>query len=162
MRRGQTLLVAGAAGGVGHFAVQLGKHARAHVIGTGSARNREFVLGLGADRYIDYTAQDVAEAASDVDVAFDTVGGETTKTLLATVREGGVLVVIAGEPPTADAAARGVRAELLIQRSNAGQLAELGELVAAGAVSVEIAGTFALQDAASAHELSEAGTRAGS
>jgi NADPH:quinone reductase-like Zn-dependent oxidoreductase len=154
---GQTLLVAGAAGGVGHFAVQLGKHAGARVIGTGSARNREFVLGLGADVYIDYTTQDVAEAVSGVDVAFDTVGGETAATLLATVREGGVIVSIAGEPPTVQAADRGVRAELLIMTPSSEQLAKIGQLVAAGEVSVEIAETFSLSDIAKAHELSEAG-----
>lgn len=157
LQRGQSLLVAGAAGGVGHFAVQFGRHAGARVIGTGSARNREFVLGLGADEYVDYTQQDVAEVVSDVDVAFDTVGGATTKTLLPTVREGGVLVVIAGAPPEAEAAERDVRAELLIMSLSSEQLAKIAELVAAGEVKVEIAGTFALADVARAHELSESG-----
>jgi NADPH:quinone reductase-like Zn-dependent oxidoreductase len=157
LERGQSLLVAGAAGGVGHFAVQFGKHAGARVIGTGSARNREFALGLGADEYVDYTAQEVAEVVSGVDVAFDTVGGETTKTLLPTVRESGAFVVIAGAPPEAEAAERGVRAELLIMSPNSEQLAKIAELVAAGEVRVEIAGRFSLSQAAKAHELSEAG-----
>jgi NADPH:quinone reductase-like Zn-dependent oxidoreductase len=72
LKRGQTALIAGAAGGVGHFAVQFAHHGGARVIGTGSSRNREFVLDLGADEYIDYTQQDVATAASGVDVALDT------------------------------------------------------------------------------------------
>jgi NADPH:quinone reductase-like Zn-dependent oxidoreductase len=157
LQRGQTLLVAGAAGGVGHLAVQLGRHAGARVIGTGSARNRDFVLALGADEYVDYTSQDVAEAVGDVDVAFDTVGGATTATLVPTVREGGVIVVIAGAPPEAQAAERGVRAELLVMSPSAEQLAKIAELVAAGEVRVEIAGTFSLSQVAAAHELSEAG-----
>ena len=157
LQRGQTLLVAGAAGGVGHLAVQLGKHAGARVIATGSARNREFVLGLGADEYVDYTSQDVAEVARDVDVAFDTVGGETTKTLVPTVREGGVIVVIAGAPPEAEAAERGARAVVFSARPNPAQLSELGALVAAGTLHVEIAATFPLADVAQAHELSEGG-----
>src|SRR5207253_5755160 len=99
LERGQMALVAGAAGGVGHFAVQFAKIAGARAIGTGSSRNRDFVLGLGAEEYVDYTQQDVAAAVSGVDVAFDTVGGETTAGLLPTVREGGVLVTIAGAPP---------------------------------------------------------------
>ncbi|HEX4466219.1 MAG TPA: zinc-binding dehydrogenase, partial [Solirubrobacteraceae bacterium] len=147
----------GAAGGVGHLAVQFAKHAGARVSATGSARNREFVLGLGADEYVDYASQDVGEIVSGVDVAFDTVGGQTTQTLLPTVREGGVLVVIAAAPPEAEAAARGFRAELLVMSTNAKQLSEIGELAAAGEVTVEIAGTFALDDVAKAHELSEAG-----
>ncbi|MCW3029886.1 MAG: NADPH:quinone reductase [Solirubrobacterales bacterium] len=157
LQRDQTLLVAGAAGGVGHLAVQFAKHAGARVIGTGSSRNRDFVLGLGADEFVDYTSQDVAEAVSGVDVAFDTVGGETTGTLLPTVREGGVIVVIAGAPPDAEAAARGVRAELLIMSPSSEQLSKIADLVAAGAVHVEIAATFPLEEVARAHELSESG-----
>ncbi|HEY2571566.1 MAG TPA: NADP-dependent oxidoreductase, partial [Solirubrobacteraceae bacterium] len=157
LARGQTALSAGAAGGVGHFAVQFAKHAGARAIGTGSARNRDFVLGLGADEYVDYTSQDVADVVSGVDVAFDTVGGETTRTLLATVREGGVLVVIAGAPPEREASERGLRAELLIMSPNSEQLAHIAELVAKGDVHVEIAHTFKLADASKAHELSEAG-----
>jgi NADPH:quinone reductase-like Zn-dependent oxidoreductase len=157
VQRGQTLLVTGAAGGVGHLAVQLGKYAGALVIGTGSARNREFVLGLGADEYVDYASQDVAEVVSDVDVAFDTIGGETTKTLVPTVREGGVIVVIAGPPPEAEAAERGARAEVFSASPNSEQLSKLADLVAAGTVHVEIEATFALADVARAHERSEAG-----
>jgi len=157
LQRGQTLLVAGAAGGVGHLAVQFAKHAGARVIGTGSARNREFVLSLGADEYVDYASEDVAEVVNDADVVFDTVGGETTKTLVPSVREGGVIVVIAGAPPEAEAAERGARAELLIMSSSAEQLARIGELVVAGEVKLEIAGTFSLSQVAQAHELSEAG-----
>jgi NADPH:quinone reductase-like Zn-dependent oxidoreductase len=157
LTRGQTALIAGAAGGVGHFAVQFAKHAGALAIGTGSAHNRDFVLGLGADGYVDYTRQNVSETVRDVDVAFDTVGGETTETLVPTLREGGVLVTIAGPPPEAQAAARGARAELLSMSVSSAQLAQIAELVTAGEVHVEIAGTFSLSDVAKAHELSETG-----
>src|SRR5205807_4504089 len=99
LESGQTVVIAGAAGGVGHLAMQFAKRAGARVIGTGSSRNRDFVLGLGADEYDDYTSQDVAEAASDVDVALDTVGGETSQSVVPTVREGGIAVTIASAPP---------------------------------------------------------------
>jgi NADPH:quinone reductase-like Zn-dependent oxidoreductase len=154
---GQTALIVGAAGGVGHFAVQFAKHAHARVIGTGSARNRDFVLGLGADEYVDYATQDVAATVRDVDVAFDTVGGETTQTLVATVREGGIVVTIAGAPPEQAAAERGVRAELLVMSPSSEQLAHIAELVANGDVRVEIAQTLAVADVSKAHELSESG-----
>ncbi len=111
---GQTALVAGAAGGVGHFAVQFARLAGARAIGTGSSRNRDFVLGLGAVEYVDYTQQDVGEAVSDADVALDTVGGEVTASLLPAVREGGVLVTIASAPPETAARERGVRAVTLV------------------------------------------------
>lgn len=157
LKEGQTLLVAGAAGGVGHLAVQFAKHAGARVIGTGSARNREFVLGLGVDEYVDYTSQDVAEVVSDADVAFDTVGGETTQQLVATLREGGILVTIAGQPPEQQAAERGVRTEGVYATPKPEQLAEIAGLVASGEVKVEIAETLPLDRVAEAHELSEAG-----
>jgi NADPH:quinone reductase-like Zn-dependent oxidoreductase len=154
---GQTVLIAGAAGGVGHLAVQFAKHAGARAIGIGSARNRDFVLGLGADEYVAYTSQDVADAVHDVDVAFDTVGGETTQPLLATLRSGGLLVTIAAAPPEEQAAERGVRAELLVMSPSAEQLTQIAGLVAAGEVHVEIAQTLPLSEIQRAHELSESG-----
>ncbi len=157
LERDQTALIAGAAGGVGHFAVQFAKHAGARVIGTGSSRNRDFVLDLGADEYIDYTRQDVAESVSDVDVAFDTVGGETTQSLLATLRRGATLVTIAGAPPEQAAKERGARAELLVMSPSSEQLSQIAELVASGDVRVEIAETFPLSEVRQAHTLSESG-----
>jgi len=157
LERDQSALIAGAAGGVGHFAVQFAKVAGARAIGTGSARNREFVLGLGADEYVDYTAQDVAEAVSEVDVAFDTVGGQTTESLVPALREGGILVTIAGAPPEEAARERRARAELLVMSPDPAQLARIADLVAAGEVRVELADTFPLGDAGRAHELIESG-----
>jgi NADPH:quinone reductase-like Zn-dependent oxidoreductase len=157
LESGQIALVAGAAGGVGHFAVQFVKRAAARAIGTGSSRNRDFVLGLGADEYIDYTQQDVAAAVSGVDVAFDTVGGETTESLVPTIREGGVLVTITGTPPEEAARARGVRTEHLVMSPTSEQLAQIVELVAAGDVRVELAEVLTLAEIQQAHEHSESG-----
>jgi NADPH:quinone reductase-like Zn-dependent oxidoreductase len=157
LERGQTALIAGAAGGVGHFAVQFASFAGARAIGTGSSRNREFVLSLGAEEYVDYTQQDVADAVSGVDVALDTVGGETTQSLVPCVREGGILVTIAGAPPEEAARARGVRAELLVMSPSSEQLARIAELVAGGEVRVEIAETIPFTEVQRAHELNESG-----
>lgn len=157
LARGQTALIAGAAGGVGHFAVQFAKHAGARTVGTGSSSNRDFALSLGVDEYLDYTRQDVAESVSDVDVAFDTVGGDTTQSLLPTVREGGSLITIAGAPPEQAARERGVRTELLVMSPSSEQLSRIAELVAAGDVRVEIAETFPLTEVQRAHTLSESG-----
>jgi NADPH:quinone reductase-like Zn-dependent oxidoreductase len=154
---GQTALVAGAAGGVGHFAVQFAKVTGARAIGTGSTRNRDFVLGLGADQYVDYTQQEVGEAVSGADVALDTVGGEVTASLLPAVRDGGMLVTIASAPPEEAARERGVRAELLVNSPSPEQLARIAELVRSGDVRVEIAEAMPLADVKRAHELSEGG-----
>jgi NADPH:quinone reductase-like Zn-dependent oxidoreductase len=157
LERGQTALVAGAAGGVGHFAVQFAKHSGARAIGTGSSRNRDFVLGLGAEEYVDYTQQDVAEGVSGVDIALDTVGGETTQSLVPTVREGGILVTIAAAPPEEAARERGVRAELHVTSPSPEQMARIAELVAAGDVHVELSEVLPLTEVKRAHELSESG-----
>jgi NADPH:quinone reductase-like Zn-dependent oxidoreductase len=157
LERGQTALIAGAAGGVGHFAVQFAKRAGAGVIGTGSSRNREFVLGLGADEYVDYTEQDVGNTVSGVDVALDTVGGEVTETLVPTLCEGGVLVTIAAAPPEERARERGARAESMVMSPSSAQLAQIAEAVAASDVRIEISQTLPLSEVRRAHELSEAG-----
>ena len=154
---GQTALIAGAAGGVGHFAVQFARFAGARTIGTGSSRNREFVLGLGAEEYVDYTQKDVGEAVGGVDVALDTVGGETTASLLPAVREGGILITIAGAPPEEAAKERGVRAELLVMSPVSDQLARIAELIATGDVRVETAEVLPLAEVRRGHELSESG-----
>jgi NADPH:quinone reductase-like Zn-dependent oxidoreductase len=158
LESGQRALISGAAGGVGHLAVQFAaKVAGAHTIGTGSSRNHDFVLGLGAAEYVDYTRQSVAEAVSDVDVALDTVGGEVTATLVPTLREGGIIVTIASAPPEDAAAERGARAVLHVTNPDPEQLARVAELIAAGTVRVELSDVIPLSDAARAHELSESG-----
>ncbi|HEX3318614.1 MAG TPA: NADP-dependent oxidoreductase [Solirubrobacteraceae bacterium] len=157
LESGQTALIAGASGGVGHLAVQFAKHAGAEVIGTASGRNRDFVLGLGADRFVDYTSEDVAQAVQGVDLAFDTVGGPVTETLLPAVREGGILVCIAGMPPEDAARERGVRTDIFSASPTTEQLARIADLVVSGEARVAIAEVLPLSEARRAHELSEAG-----
>jgi NADPH:quinone reductase-like Zn-dependent oxidoreductase len=157
LESGQIALIAGAAGGVGHFGVQFAKITGARTIGTASARNRDFVLGLGADEFVDYTAQDVADVVQDADVVFDTVGGDTTASLVPTLRAGGIIVTIAGPPPEDAARERGARAELLIMSPDSDHLARIADLVAAGDVRVEIAEVLPLAEVARAHELNESG-----
>jgi NADPH:quinone reductase-like Zn-dependent oxidoreductase len=157
LQSGQRAMIAGAAGGVGHLAVQFAKRAGAHVIGSGSTRNRDFVLGLGADEYIDYTRQDVREAVSDVDVVLDTVGGETTQALVPLMHEGGILITIASAPPEAPARALGARAELMSMSPNPDQLARIAALLAGGEIRVELSQVLPLAEVQRAHELSESG-----
>jgi NADPH:quinone reductase-like Zn-dependent oxidoreductase len=157
LQQGEKALIAGATGGVGHFALQFASHAGARPIALGSAHNRELALDLGAGDYVDYTSEDVTEAVRDVDLAFDTVGGDTTAALLATVRGGGHLVTIANSAPAAAAAAREVQAAELVMSPKQEQLVEIAQLLVAGEVRVEIAHELPLSDAARAHELIEAG-----
>ena len=94
---------------------------------------------------------------SGVDVAFDTVGGDTTQSLVPTVHEEGVLVTIANAPPEDAARARGARAELLVMSPSSELLARIAELVAGGEVRVEISEMLPLTEVQQAHELSESG-----
>ena len=107
---GERILIQGGAGGVAGFAVQLSKHIGAHVIATCSARNIDYVRGLGADEAIDYNAQDFTQAVSDCDAVFETVGGDVAQRSFAVLRPGGRAAFIASgptapEPPRDDVTA---------------------------------------------------------
>ncbi|MFI8215704.1 NADP-dependent oxidoreductase [Streptomyces sp. NPDC085932] len=148
-----TVLVNGAAGGVGHFAVQLAKWKGAHVVAVASGAHASFLGGLGADRFIDYTRDRPEELVRDVDVVLDTVGGPGSRALLRTLKRGGShFPVFPGEFDAAEIARRGVTVSSAQVRSNGAQLAELGSLLEAGTVRVGIDSTFPLADARAAHE----------
>jgi len=104
---GQTVLIHGAAGGVGVFAVQLARWAGAHVIATASARNRDFLRELGANQIIDYTTTRFEDVVHNVDLVFDTVGGDTVERSWQVVKKGGVLVSVASPPSPEQAKAHG-------------------------------------------------------
>ena len=110
LQPGQRILVQGAAGGVGSFAVQLARWKGAHVIGTASASNLDFVRSLGAEEVIDYQATPFETVVHDLDVVLDTVGGDVQDRSLPVLRPGGLFVTIAGQPPQEEAQKRGVRA----------------------------------------------------
>jgi NADPH:quinone reductase-like Zn-dependent oxidoreductase len=116
LQAGQTVLVHAAAGGVGHFAVQFAKWKEARVIATASARNLDFVKGLGADQVIDYTREDFAAAARNVDVVFHTIAPAERARSFRTLRKDGFLVSITGVVPPEEAAAASARAERAPQR----------------------------------------------
>src|SRR5215471_15672799 len=101
----QTVLIHGAAGGVGVFAVQLAHWAGAHVIATASASNRGFLHELGANEVIDYTTTRFEDVVHDVDLVLDTVGGETLERSYQVVKKGGILVSVASPPSTEQAKA---------------------------------------------------------
>src|SRR5919205_1656745 len=96
LKRGETILIQGGAGGVAGFAIALAKHLGARVITTASAANHDYVRKLGADEVIDYKAQDFTKVVKDVDAVFDTVGGDVMERSFAVLRPGGRLASIAG------------------------------------------------------------------
>jgi len=174
LQAGQSLLVHAGAGGVGHFALQLGRWRGARVITTASERNRARCLALGADEVIDYRSMRFETAVQDVDVVLDTQGGETLLRSIDVTRRGGHVISISamptpqvarswgvGPPLTwvlawltrrerAAAQARGVHYDYLFMRPDGRLLAELVKLVDAGTLNPVIERRYPLSDAAAA------------
>jgi NADPH:quinone reductase-like Zn-dependent oxidoreductase len=158
LKAGQRVLVNGAGGGVGGYALQLAKQAGATVIATASPRSRDAVEALGADRIVDYTATAVTEAISEpVEVVLNLVNAPESDLagLTDLVSDGGVLVSTTS--PVRDDPGRDVRSVRLFVRSDAGQLATIVELVDSGELRVDVSERFPLSEIARVHELGEAG-----
>ncbi|WP_232539135.1 NADP-dependent oxidoreductase [Chitinophaga tropicalis] len=155
---GKTVLVNGAAGGVGHFAVQLAKLKGAHVIAVASGKHESFLRELGADEFIDYKKNAPEDVAQDIDLVVDTLGGPTTGRFLRTLKRGGALFpVFLGFSDAEEAVKRGVTVSMTQVRSNGLQLEELGRLLDVRTVRVAIDSTFPLADAQKAHERAASG-----
>lgn len=150
---GQTILIHGAAGGVGVFAVQLARWSGAHVIATGSARNRDFLHELGADEMIDYTTTRFEEVVHDVDIVFDLVGGETLRRSWRTIRPGGVLVsVVSPKPSFEEAQGYNVRPVWFVVEPNRDQLVQIGALLDVGHLYPIVENVLPLSQARQAYE----------
>lgn len=161
---GQRVLINGAGGAVGGYAVQLAKAAGAHVIATASPQTIERVTSAGADEIIDYTNTTVLEAVTEqVDVVLNLAPIDPAQfaSLLALVRSGGVVVSTTVWMPAPSDEARGVRAVDLFVRSDPDQLNELVARIDRGALTVNVAEHVPLADLASVHVRATAGTLAG-
>lgn len=157
LESGQKILIHGAAGGVGSMAVQLAKTKGAYVLATASGKNEEFVKDLGADEIIDYTQTKFETVARDVDVVFDTIGGDTQERSFQVLKKGGFLVSTVS-PPSQDSAEKfGIKAEMISVQPNAEQLAEITKLVETGKVKTHVETVLPLSEVKKAHELSESG-----
>lgn len=153
----QKVLIHAASGGVGHFAVQFAKWKGAHVLGTASTRNQDFLRELGVHEAIDYTAARFEEIARDVDVVLDTVSGKTRERSWAVLKAGGILVSTLPPSPSEEATAHGVRGTFIFVQPNGTQLATIAELIDSGHVKPAVQTVFPLSEARKAHEMSETG-----
>jgi NADPH:quinone reductase-like Zn-dependent oxidoreductase len=162
---GDRVLVHAAAGGVGHLAVQIAKSRGAHVLGTARADKHDFLRSLGVDEPVDYTAQPFEQAASDLDLVIDLVGGaDYGLRSLETLREGALLIAVPGgvcDEVAAAARRQSKRATgILVEPDHAG-LEALAELVDRGRLQVAVEQSFPLAQAAQAHERLESGRAQG-
>ena len=151
---GKTVLVNGAAGGVGHFVVQVAKLKGAKVIAVASGKHEALLRDLGADEFIDYTTTTPEEVARDVDLVVDAVGGPTTGRFLRTIKRGGALFPIfpLGFSGAGEAGKMGITVSATQVRSHGSQLAQLARFLDEGTIRVVVDSTYPLADARKAHE----------
>jgi NADPH:quinone reductase-like Zn-dependent oxidoreductase len=143
---GQTLLIHGGSGGVGHLAIQIAKARGAKVIATGSTANQDFLKQMGADMAIDYSKTKFEEVSKGVDVVLDSVGEDTLKRSYGVVKKGGIIVSIADEPVPAELETHGIRGVALRSSPKADTLEELARLMEAKKLIPIVSQTFPLAD----------------
>jgi len=164
IKQGNKILIHGAAGGVGHYAVQIAKHLGAEVIATSSGKNHSFVMSLGADKHIDYQTENFWEMIKDVDFVFDTVGGETLEHSIDITKRGGTIISILA--PTKEglmsrAEEKGVNLSFRALQFNGDDLRALAGLLAKGIVKSHIAEKYPFTSMAEAHQQVETRRTAG-
>ena len=161
--KGKTVLVNGAAGGVGHFLVQLAKWQGARVIAVASGRHEALLRDLGVDQFIDYAKSVPEDLVRDVDLVVDAVGGPASGRFLRTLKRGGALFPVfpLGFDGADEAAQRGVTVSSTQVRSSGAQLAQLAALLDDGTIRVVIDSTYPLAEARQAHERAARGSLQG-
>ena len=155
LKEGQSVLIHGGSGGVGHFAIQFAKAKGARVATTVSSEHVDFAHELGADQVIDYKKQRFEDEVSQIDMVYDLIGGETQERSWQVLKKGGVLVSTLTDPSQARAADLGVRGLRYTAEESGENLAEIGQLIDAGRVKPVIAKTFPLEEAAAALQFLE-------
>lgn len=165
VKRGQKVLIHAASGGVGHYATQIAKHFGAYVIGTSSAKNREFVLQNGVDKHIDYTTENFQELVADVDFVLDTIGGDTILKSLAITKKGGTIVTIANSKISDEelekAKSKDVNLSFLLVQSSGDDMLQIAQLMEKGILKSHVSKTFSLDEMGEAHLHLEKGRTVG-
>jgi NADPH:quinone reductase-like Zn-dependent oxidoreductase len=160
VKAGQRVLVHAAAGGVGHYAVQIARHLGAYVIGTSSAANKDFVLSLGAHEHIDYKAKAFKEGLALVDFVLDTVGGDNIDRSLEVVKRGGTVISIPSglnEAVSEKAKAKGVNGYFFLVESNGRDMQALAALLEKGILKSHVSSVFDFTQMGEAHTSMESG-----
>jgi NADPH:quinone reductase-like Zn-dependent oxidoreductase len=164
IQAGERVLVHAAAGGVGHFAVQLAKHLGAEVTGTSSAKNKDFVLSMGADAHIDYQNYDWEKHPGEFDFVLDTIGGNNIdQSILVTTKGGRMISIPTGlsEEVTEKAKAKGVNGYFILVESNAEDMQQIASMLEKGIVKSVVGHTFPFEEMKLAHLQQETGRTVG-
>jgi NADPH:quinone reductase-like Zn-dependent oxidoreductase len=150
---GQTVLIHGAAGNVGAYAVQLARHAGLDTVATAATADLEYVKTLGAGQVVDYRTTRFEDTVSGVDIVLDTIGGETQQRSLAVLKPGGVLVSVVSKIPEEAQRKFGIRAAYFIVEVTTGRLNKITELFDDGTLTPQVGTVLSLADAPTAHEM---------
>jgi NADPH:quinone reductase-like Zn-dependent oxidoreductase len=161
IKAGQKILIHAASGGVGTLAIQLAKNTGCHVIGTTSTANIDLVKSLGADEVIDYKNQEFNAIVKDVDVVFDTLGGDIQERSWNILKEGGILISIVSPPNQESAKKYKAKAGFVFIKPDAHVLAELAKLIDGNKIKPVVGSVFALDEIKKAHDLSQSGRAKG-
>ncbi|RIJ43176.1 NADP-dependent oxidoreductase [Pontibacter oryzae] len=155
IKAGQRVLIHAAAGGVGHYAVQIARYFNATVIGTASEANHEFLKNLGTDEEVDYKKYQVEDVVSDVDIVLDSLGEENVRKSLACLKDGGTIVSILGgatEAVQEKARKRNITAKNYLVHSSGEDQAKLADLLAEEKLRSHVSHVFSFEDLPKAHE----------
>jgi NADPH:quinone reductase-like Zn-dependent oxidoreductase len=150
---GQTVLIHGAAGNVGTYAVQLAKLSDLHVVATAASADLDYVRGLGAERVMDYETEQLEDSLNGVDIVLDTVGGETQERSLRVLKPGGILVSVVSPVPEASRTRYGVRAAYFYVDVTTARLNEISELFDSEKLATNVGTVLPLEQARTAHEM---------
>lgn len=164
IQEGQNVLVHAASGGVGHIAVQIAKHLGAKVTGTSSAKNKDFVLSLGADSYIDYHGFDWKSAGKTFDFILDTIGGENIDNSIFVTKSGGSIISIPtglSEAVTEKAKAEHIKGYNILVQSSGEDMKQIASLLESGAVKPHVSKSFPFEQMKEAHLEQETGRTVG-
>jgi NADPH:quinone reductase-like Zn-dependent oxidoreductase len=164
IKPGDKVLIHSAAGGVGHYAVQMAKHLGAYVIGTSSGENKKFVLDLGASEHIDYKKQIFENEVKDVDFVFDSIGGDYIDRSLKVLKPGGIIICIpsgASESVKEKASAKGMTGDTFRVQSDGRNMKEIADLLDKGIVRSHVSKVFAFDEIQAAHLQIESGKTKG-
>lgn len=157
LQKDQRVLILGGSGGVGLFAVQFACWKGAEVISTTSTRNVDFVRSLGAETVVDYSKVRVEDEIHDIDLVLDTVGGEALASVLPTLKRGGTLITVAGQPDKEKASQAGIHTGNFAAQISSELLTTIAQLISEGQIKTIVGETFPLHEAAQAQELSQKG-----
>jgi NADPH:quinone reductase-like Zn-dependent oxidoreductase len=164
VKAGQKVLIHAAAGGVGHFAVQIAKYLGAEVTGTSSAKNRDFVLGLGADKHVDYAGYDWASHPDRFDFVLDTIGGDNIDRSILVTRSGGSIISIPttlNEAVSEKAKANGINGYFFLVHSDGEDMKQIASLMEKGLLRPSISQVFPFSEMKQAHLQQETGRTVG-